>query len=444
MNLPWCPGRRRIDLCPSVALLLIAGLFAIAGCSATGSPTPTAAPTAMPMATPTPLPPPTPTPLPSPTSTPLPSPTPERSAKRIVGYYTSWSIYERDFQVADIPADKLTHVNYAFANVDAETGACKLGDIWADDANFRYLGQLKEKYPHLKALISVGGWTWSGSFSDVALTDASRQQFVKSCIDRFLVGRYDGIFDGIDIDWEFPVSGGMPKNVARPEDKHNYTLLMAEFRRQFDELAAQTGRQYLLTIAAPAGPDVYANIELKEISASLDWLNLMAYDFHGRWDKVTNFHAPLYATAADPGPEGLNADAAVQAYLEAGVPAAKVVLGVPFYGRGWAGVPDVDGGLYQPNTHLPKGTWEQGVFDYKDLAENYVGQGDYTRYWHDEAQAPWLYSPSAQVFITYDDPESLAHKAGYVNEWDLGGVMFWELSCDDGSLLDALYSHLRP
>jgi len=342
---------------------------------------------------------PTATPLPAPTATrtpvplPTPSPTPVQTAKRIVGYYTSWSIYQRDFQVADIPAAKLTHVNYAFANLDAETGACKLGDIWSDDANFRYLGNLKQAYPHLKVLISVGGWTWSGGFSDAALTDASRRHLVESCIDRFLLGRY-----------------------------------------------------YLLTIAAPAGAETYGNIELAAISRHLDWLNLMAYDFHGSWDKVTGFLAPLYASTADPAGDdpdpGLNVHAAVRAYLAAGVPADKLVLGVPFYGRGWAGVPDVDQGLYQPVTHLPRGTWEQGAFDYKDLARNYVDVNGYTRYWHDEAKTPWLYNPETQVFITYDDPESLALKAAYVDEWNLGGVVFWELSADDGSLLDTLYAGL--
>jgi chitinase len=411
-------------------LILMAGMLAVlAACSAAHDST----------ATPPPVPPATQMPVPSPT----PSPMPEAVGKRIVGYYTSWSIYQRDFQVADIPAGKLTHVNYAFANVDAETGECKLGDIWSDDANFRYLGELKEKYPHLKALISVGGWTWSGGFSDAALTEVSRRHFAESCLNRFLVGRYAGIFDGIDIDWEFPVSGGLASNTTRSEDKQNYTLLMAEFRRQLDELEAQTGQHYLLTIAAPAGPDTYANIELAEISRHLDWLNLMAYDFHGSWDKVTNFHSALYATAGDPGPDSLNVHAAVQGYLAAGVPADKIVLGLPFYGRGWAGVPDVDHGLYQPSPYLPKGTWDQGFFDYKDLAKNYVNQNGYLRYWHKEAQVPWLYSPSAETFITYDDPESLGLKADYAREWGLGGVMFWELSADDGSLLDMLHTRLH-
>ena len=414
--------------CPVLGKILMMAtvLLALAACSASSAPTAT------------------PLPVPTATQTPAPSPTPLPMARRIVGYYTSWSIYQRDFQVADIPAAKLTHVNYAFANLDAETGECKLGDIWSDDANFRYLGDLKQAYPHLKVLISVGGWTWSGGFSDAALTDASRRHLVESCIDRFLVGRYEGIFDGIDIDWEFPVSGGLPGNVARPEDRANYTLLMQEFRRRLDELEAESGRHYLLTIAAPAGAGTYANIELRAISQHLDWLNLMAYDFHGSWDKTTGLHAPLYASPVDPGGSDLNVHAAVQAYLAAGVPADKLVLGVPFYGRGWAGVPDVDHGLYQPLTHLPRGTWEQGAFDYKDLARNYVDLNGYTRYWHEEAKTSWLYNPETQIFITYDDVESLALKAEYVKQWNLGGVMFWELSADDGSLLDTLYDGLRP
>ena len=182
---------------------------------------------------------------------------------------------------------------------------------------------------------------------------------------------------------------------------------------------------------------------LRAITRYLDWLNLMAYDFHGGWDEVTNFHAPLYASSTEPSPDYLNVDAAVQAYLDAGVPSEKIVLGVPFYGRGWAGVPDRDHGLYQAVSYLPPGTWEAGVFDYRDLAANYVDTDEYTRYWHEQVKAPWLYNPSEGVFIGYEDPESLAFKAEYVLVRNLGGVMFWELSADDGSLLDVLAQHLR-
>jgi chitinase len=368
---------------------------------------------------------------------------PSSSPKRIVGYFTSWSVYGHGFEVSDIPAGKLTHVNYAYANIDPQTGACVLGDYWTDDANLRAFGELKARHPHLKLLISVGGWTWSGHFSDVALSGASRQRFVESCIDAFLVGPYAGIVDGIDIDWEYPVGGGLASNTTRPQDKRNYTLLMKEFRRQLDALEEETGRHYLLTIAAPAGPEAYANIELRAISPYLDWLNLMAYDFHGGWDEVTNFHAPLYASPTEPAPDYLNVNAAVQGYLDAGVPSEKIVLGVPFYGRGWAGVPDRDNGLYQPVAYLPPGTWEEGIFDYSDLAANYVDRNGYARYWHEQAKAPWLYNASEGVFIGYEDAQSLALKADYVLVRNLGGVMFWELSADDGSLLDVLAQRLR-
>jgi chitinase len=423
----------------SLVVLFVTGLLlllvCLVGCG--GGP-------AQPTATP---PPPTPSPESSPTSEPGPTPLPtapvDVSSMPIVGYYPSWGIYIRDYQIMDIPAGRLTHVNYAFANIDPDTGECIIGDIWADDANFRQMALLRQQYPHLKVLIAIGGWTWSGEFSNVALTEASREKFVASCVNRFLI-RYGDAFDGIDLDWEFPVVGGIAGSAARPEDKHNYTLLVEEFRRQMDALEEETGREYLLTLAAPAKPATYAHYELDALSQYLDWFNVMTYDYHGSWDDTTNFSAPLNESSGDPSEGRLSVDTTVQGYLEAGVPPEKIMLGVPFYGRGWAGVPDVDHGLYQPTTHLPRGTWEKGIFDYKDLAKNYVAQNDYTRHWHEEAQAPWLYNPSEGIFITFDDPESVALKADYVISHGLGGIMFWELSGDDGSLLDAIYDHLNP
>jgi chitinase len=412
------------------ALTLLAILAGSASCWM-----PFAIPTAEPSSTPAP------TATPTPTEVPLVTPDPAVFPKRIVGYYTSWSTYARDYQAFDIPAHQLTHVNYAFANIDTKTGTCVLGDAKAEAVNLPRLAQLKQQHRHLRILISIGGWTWSGGFSDVALTEETRQRFVASCVDLFLV-RHDDVFDGIDVDWEYPAGGGLPENVTRPEDTRNYTLLMAEFRRQIDDLSAQTGREYLLTIAGPAGPANYANVELQAISHHLDWINLMAYDFHGGWDNTTGFQSALYPAANDPTP-ALTADAAVQGYLEAGVPSEKIVLGVPFYGRGWAGAPATNDGLYQPAAGLPPGTWEQGVFDYKDLAANYVHKDGYARYWDDEAKVPWLYDPSAGVFITYEDPQSVGFKADYVNAQELGGVMLWELSADDGALLSTLHWRLR-
>lgn len=372
---------------------------------------------------------------------------------RIIGYFVAWGVYGRDYHVADIPAEKLTHINYAFANISAD-GRCELGDPYADidkfyegdswDAgalrgSFHQLQLLKQRHPHLRTLISVGGWSWSGRFSDVALTDASRRAFADSCVEFMM--QYG--FDGIDIDWEYPVGGGLPTNTTRPEDRANYTLLLAALRERLDEQAPGS----LLTIAAPAGPGIYANLELDRIDDYLDWINVMTYDFHGGWDPVTNFNAPMYPSVADPTSDpvaraGFNVDAAVTGYLGAGVPASKIVVGVPFYGRGWAGVSPTNDGLFQPHTGLPAGTWEPGVFDYHDLAANYVGQC--ARHVSPEAKVPWLFcaAPARDtgVMISYDDPESLAIKRDYMTTAGLGGLMFWELSGDDAasSLLSAL------
>ncbi len=255
-------------------------------------------------------------------------------------------------------------------------------------------------------------------------------------------------FDGIDIDWEYPVSGGLGGNTTRPEDRRNYTLLMTELRRQLDELELADGRDYDLTIAAPAGPSVYANLEIAELAAVLDGINLMTYDFHGAWSPLTNFNAPLYASSTDPSADPVtktdyNVHSAVQAYLAAGVPPSKLVVGVPFYGRGWRGVAANNDGLYQSHQGAAMGTWEAGVFDYYDIAAGYLPS--YARYMHPESQVPWLYDAQTGVMISYDDPESLLSKVDYVRDHDLGGVMFWELSGDDAesSLLRALGDGLR-
>lgn len=434
-------------------------------CTFDGDPSPTPTPDG-PGVTPTPQPTATPAPTvtPAPTATPEPTVTPpvEPSEKRIVAYFVAWGVYARDYHVQDIPAEKITHINYAFANVSPD-GRCVLGDPYADidkfydgdswdegalRGNFNQLQKLKQDHPHVKTLISVGGWTWSGRFSDAALTPESRAAFAESCVQFML----DYGFDGIDIDWEYPVGGGLGSNVTRPEDKENYTFLLQELRDQLDAQTALDGNEYLLTIAAPAGPSNYTNFELDEIPHILDWLNLMAYDLHGAWEPTTGLHAGLYAASDDPSPDPIvrteyNVDAAVQAYLAAGVPPEKLTLGTGFYGRGWAGVPATNNGLFQSSTGAATGTWEPGNYDYKDLVSNLIGNG-YTRYWHPDALVPWLYSPTAGVMITYDDPESIGHKAEYVNTHDLSGAMLWELSGDTpsgpDSLLDALYEGLNP
>lgn len=242
------------------------------------------------------------------------------SSFRLVGYYASWDVYERTMFLSKIHTEMLTHINYAFSNINPD-GRCIIGDPEADTnqffgvgnsingtpdtmeaerGNFHQLALLKQKIPRLKVLISIGGWTWSEHFSDAALSELSRQKFVQSCLDLYLV-RYGESFDGVDIDWEYPVSGGLKP--GRPEDKHNFTLLIAEFRRQLDALQRTTGRKYLLTIAGPASPDAMGRIELGEIYKTLDWINVMAYDYHVATEPVTGFLSPLYGSPRDPDPD---------------------------------------------------------------------------------------------------------------------------------------------
>lgn len=371
---------------------------------------------------------------------------------RIIGYFPAWAVYARDFHVADIAADKLTHINYAFANLSAD-GKCVLGDAYADidkfyegdswdegalRGSFHQLQKLKEKHPKLRTMISVGGWTWSGNFSPAAATAAGRAALAESCVT--FMREYG--FDGVDIDWEYPVGGGLEGNQSSPADKHNYTLLLAELRAQLDAAQAQDGKTYELSIAAPAGPSTIANLELAEIHKHLSWINVMAYDFFGGWSPQTDFNAPLYASADTAESKAMNVDAAVQAYLGAGVPGSKLVVGVPFYGRGFTGAQGGDNGLHTGYKGMPMGTWEAGVFDYKDLVDNYIPK--YTRHWHEGAQVPWLYDPATGLMISYDDEQSIAIKAQYIRGKALGGAMAWDLSGDavEGSLLAVVHAEL--
>lgn len=431
------------------------GSCAIAGQSTVTEPsTPPVNPTPTP-ADPTPTPvAPTPTPVnPTPTPTPVdPEPfVPGADAytgdRKIVAYYTAWATYGRNYQVAEIPADKITHINYAFANI--ANGECVLGDSYADidkafagdtwdqgalRGNFNQLQKLRQEHPRLKTLISIGGWTWSKNFSEAAATPQSRDAFVTSCVD--FMKQYG--FDGIDVDWEYPVSGGLYPGVAA--DKPNYTALLADFRQALDAEERADGRDYYLTIAAPAGPTTIPNLEADKMGSALDWMNLMSYDFHGSWDPITGHNAPMSVGPKDTA-TGFSVSDAVDAYLATGFPANKLVLGVPFYGRGWEGVSATDAGLYQPARGASVGTWEKGVFDYHDIVANYLPT--MTRYWDEAAQVPYLYDPARGLWITYDDPQSMKAKTDFIKERGLGGAMFWELSNDRTyQLLDTLVDNL--
>jgi len=387
------------------------------------------------------------------------------SEQRIVAYFIEWGIYGRDYQPADMDLSKITHINYAFANIGDDLRIA-IGDPYAaidksypgDTWDQPYRGcynqinnVLRAEYPHIQTLISVGGWTWSGKFSDAALTAASRATFAASCVD--FIREYN--FDGVDIDWEYPVCCGLSSNTFRPEDKQNYTLLLQELRSQLDAAAAQDGRKYLLTIAAPAGYDKIENLEPSGIADACDWVNIMTYDFHGAWDlSATGHHAALYPNPDDPSDPGValqyNVDAAIQNYISAGVAPSDLVLGVPFYGRAWGGVGSVDNGLFQPASSVPAGTWDDwssgatGVNDFTEI-QSFMQSGDYTLHRDEASQVPWLYSETQHGghFISFDDEISMQAKTQYSVDQGLGGIMLWEITGDRSeTLLDVIVEHL--
>ena len=388
---------------------------------------------------------------------------PDLGDTKVVAYYIEWGVYGRNYQPADMPLEKITHVNYAFANIGADNRIAigdpyaaieKLypGDAWDQPyaGTYNQLNNvLREQYPHIKTLISVGGWTWSGRFSDVALTSESRSVFAESCVD--FIRAYN--FDGVDIDWEYPVGGGLPSNTNRPEDGVNYTLLLQELRSQLEVAGAEDGRDYLLTIASPAGYDKLVHLELDALGEVLDFINVMTYDLRGAWDlSAATHHSALYANFADPGNDQIvekyNVQWTVEEMLQEGVPPEKLVLGVPFYSRSWGGVadPQGNGGLFQPGTSVPPGTWDNGssgatgVNDFFEIEEMLL-TGGYTRFWDDVAKAPYAYHPTQHGghFISYEDSESLGLKMEYVLEKGLGGVMFWEITEDrNETLMDVI------
>lgn len=375
-----------------------------------------------------------------------PEPATPPAGFRVFGYFGGWDVAS-GVRIADLPVGGLTHLAYAFANVSPD-GRVVVGDDCLDagrcgagsggGGNLAALAALKARYPQLRVLISVGGWTWSGNFSTAAATADGRSAFAASAIETFLRG-WPAVFDGIDIDWEYPVGGGLPGNGARPEDRQNFTLLLTELRRQLDAEGLRTGRSYLLTAATPAGPQ-RANLELSRVAAIVDWLNVMTYDYHSG-DGSANFNSPLLAAGGDPTPQ-LNIDATVGAYLAAGVPGARINVGIPFYGRGLGGVEATNGGLFQPGSSALALEWAEVA--YRDIAARRPEQNGFRRYWQNDARVPWLYHAGRKIWVSYDDSTSVAAKAAYVRDHALGGVMFWELGGDDGSLLRAIGTGLAP
>ncbi|WP_328859971.1 glycoside hydrolase family 18 protein [Streptomyces sp. NBC_00306] len=369
---------------------------------------------------------------------------PASAGSKVIGYFTEWGVYDRNYHVKNIQtsgsAAKLTHINYAFGNVQG--GKCTVGDAFADyeksytaaqsvdgvadtwdqplRGSFNQLRKLKKLHPNLKILWSFGGWTWSGGFGQAAANPAA---FADSCYKLVEDPRWADVFDGIDIDWEYPNSCGLTCDTSGRESFKN---LMSALRTKF-------GGSNLVTAAITADASSGGKIDAANYAGAaqyVDWYNPMTYDFFGAWaaQGPTAPHSPLTSYSGIP-QQGFNSDAAIQKLKSLGVPASKLLLGIGFYGRGWTGVTQkAPGGTA---TGPAPGKYEAGIDDYKELKAKCPANG---------TVAGTAYAHCGNQWWSYDTPATITGKMNYKNQQGLGGTFFWELSGDtaNGELIKAI------
>ncbi|MED7926197.1 glycosyl hydrolase family 18 protein [Nonomuraea sp. LP-02] len=368
---------------------------------------------------------------------------------KVLGYFVQWGVYQRGYHVKNIDtsgsAAKLTHINYAFGNVT--NGQCAIGDSYADydrfyqagesvdgvadtwDAgalrgSFNQLRKLKKKYPNLKVLFSFGGWTWSGGFGQAAQNPAA---FADSCYKLVEDPRWADVFDGIDIDWEYPNACGLTCDSSGP----------AAFRNVMSALRSRFGSGNLVTAAITADGTNGGKIDAADYGGAaqyVDWYNVMTYDYFGAWaaQGPTAPHSPLNSYSDIP-IAGFYSDAAIQKLKSKNVPASKLLLGIGFYGRGWTGVTQAAPG--GTATGPAPGTYEQGIEDYKVLKTRCPSTG---------TVAGTAYAYCGNQWWSYDTPATIGGKMTYSKNQGLGGAFFWELSGDtsNAELLTAMRNGL--
>ena len=367
-----------------------------------------------------------------------------KAGNKVVGYFTEWGVYDRNYHVKNIQtsgsANKLTHINYAFGNVQG--GKCTVGDSFADyektytaaqsvdgvadtwdqplRGSFNQLRKLKKLHPGLKVLWSFGGWTWSGGFGQAAANPAA---FAQSCYNLVEDPRWKDVFDGIDIDWEYPNACGLSCDTSGRESFKN---LLSALRSKF-------GSSNLVTAAITADASSGGKIEKANYAGAaqyVDWYNPMTYDFFGAWaaQGPTAPHSPLTSYTGIP-QQGFNTDAAIKKLKGLGIPSSKLLLGIGFYGRGWTGVTQTAPG--GTATGAAPGKYEPGIDDYKELKSKCPANG---------TVAGTAYAHCGNQWWSYDTPSTIAGKMTYKNQQGLGGTFFWELSGDtsNGELIKAI------
>jgi chitinase len=346
---------------------------------------------------------------------------PKRPKYEIVGY-----IFDAGGMLdgSTIPAKKMTRINYAFFALKDGVIA-ERGEHAAE--NLALLTALRNGNPQLQILISVGGGdVGSAGFSDMAITPQGRHRFVDSAV--AAVEKYG--LDGVDIDWEYPGYSHVKTTTVRPEDRETYTLLLKELRQRFDAEQKRLGRPLVTSSATGATQIWLDHTDMRAASKWLTTVNMMCYDWYNNTEKNTGHDSPLHTVAADP--KHISIDDAVEKNRAAGVPARKIVVGVPFYGRRWARVEAANNGLWQPIA----GNGYEIIFG--DI-EPLINQQGFVRFWDRTAAAPYLYNPANKTFITYNDAEAEAARTAYVKKHHLAGIMFWQYTGDPrNALLDAI------
>lgn len=376
-----------------------------------------------------------------------PTPLPEKYRNLEPGnvfaaYFTSWNVYSSKYTVENIVpvADKLTHIMYAFVKPDFATGRCVLHDPWGDigalhgyknelGGNFLKLQELKAQFPHLKILLSIGGGTYNKEFFKIGQSIEKMESLAQSCVDMLdfydhayqnpdtkqkgiIRFDYEGLFDGIDIDWEW--SGG----TVSEEQSRSYTFFMVELKRLLVAKERETGKRYTLLSALQASPGIYKSLQLAEVTKHVDWFHLMAYDFFGPNNKLVGLNAPICGR-----PSKYSVNGAIHGVIDQGVSPNKIVLGIPSYGY-----------LYEETAGRGRvftKTENTKAISYDVIKQKYLSDDRFSRQWYDHEKTASLYSPLLKTFISYDGIKSIEQKVNIARQNNLQGVMLWKLAGDD-------------
>lgn len=347
--------------------------------------------------------------------------------RKVIGYFPEWGVYEaHNFFTPDkVDYSGLTHLNYGFAVV--KNGVVTMHDTDKAPGLIKDLDKRTEA-ANVAHMISVGGWNNSqeGVFEAATATDAGIEKLANSMVSYMAQWH----FDGLDFDWEYPDTEA---------EKNQFTKLIQSLRTKLDAQGLKDDKYYQLSAAVTTNHNNIQFINPAVTTPLLDSVNVMAYDIHGAFDPLTGHNAPLYENSHDEDKD-LNVADTMTAYVETwNVPKTKLMMGIPYYGRGWGHVPGTElipglPGMFNTGAATVKGAWDDadqftGTNPWYVLKQK-LASGEYTRYWDPESHVPYLYSKTKQEFLTYDDPQSIGEKVDYILDQGFGGAILWDISGD--------------